>query len=266
MHDDLLRQLREKYKRASEKYGDKIFSMKELENRIRHLLVTKGNFEIFIKAEMEFYEKAMGIVKTREAEIQRKNEASAKIDAILEKNLEKIKKYRESYFDPAASVEVRKMVGAVSDWYEISIPLIKHLYRGSDIWNDISILQAEIERLYIPAGRPITVFLKHYVDDIKKMALDQKENIERRLLQTCANSLYKMENLLRNESAKMSDFQKSRLISMSSSYDNGVREKWAKKKEYDALLEIITNISVIIDDFRLRDLSALGFKTAENKK
>jgi len=257
----LLDKLREKYKRAAEQHGERVFNIKELESRITHLLTTRGNLELFLKAEMEFYEKALNIVKVKNEEIKRKEEANAKIDAILEKNLEKIKKYRESYFDPIASVEVRKMVGAISDWYEEASELIKHMFRGSECWKELTSIQTEIERFYIPNGRPATVYLNQFIMELKKMAVDQKENTERRLIQTIANSLYKMENTLKKELESMTDFQKSRFVTMSPAFDPKVREKWARNKEGEALGQIISGISGIIDDFRLRDLSALGFKS-----
>jgi len=266
MNQDILNQLRDKYKRAAEKYGEKIFSLKELEGRITHLMTTRGNFQTFIAAEMEFFEKAMSIVKTKEEELKRKTEAGARIDAILEKNLEKIKKYRDSFFDPAASIEVRKMVGAVSDWYTMAFPLIKYLFRGGDAWPEIMVIEGEIERLYIPGGRPITAFLKNYVDDLKKMGAGEKGNIERRLLQTCANTLYKMESVIKREMDKMTAFQRARAVTMTPAFDPEVREKWGKLKEFEALTEALSGISAVIDDFRLRDLAALGFKAADNAK
>ena len=260
MNHDLLNQLRDKYKRTAEKYGEKIFNIKELESRITHLMQTRGNYEMFFRAEMEFFEKTLALAKSKEEEIKKKNESAAKIDAILEKNLEKVKKYRDSFFDLEASVEVRKMVGAVSDWFDICFPLIKYIFRGADVWTEFTTIQLELERLYMPAGRPITAFLKIYVDDLKRTAANQKENTEKRLLQTCANSLYKMEKTLQKELEKMSDFQKNRFIAMSATFEPAIRDKWSKKKESEAIMECISGISAIIDDFRLRDLSALGFK------
>jgi hypothetical protein len=264
MSAELLNQLREKYKRAADKYGERIFNSRELESRITHLLQTRGSMDIFLKAEMEFFEKASTIAKNKEDEMNRKKESNARMDAILEKNLEKIKKYRDSFFDPAASVEVRKMIGAISDWFKISFPLIKYIFRGAEVWKDIGVVEVEIERLFMPSGRPTPVFLRHYVDELKKMGANQKESTEKKLLQTCANSLYKIESLLKKELEKMNDFQKARFITMTPAFDPEAREKWGKYKESEALLEIITGISAIIDDFRLRDLSALGFKTVEN--
>ncbi|MDH4262015.1 MAG: hypothetical protein OEV78_03110 [Spirochaetia bacterium] len=266
MSQELLDQLREKYKRAAEKYGDKIFNIKDLESRITHLLQTRGSLDTFLKAEMEFYEKASNIAKTKEEEIKRKKESNARIEAILEKNLEKIKKYRDSFFDPSVSIEVRKMVGAISDWYKGSFPLIKYLFRGAEIWSELSVLEAELERINMQQGRPITPFLKHYVDDLKKMGSSEKESVERRLIQTCANTLYKTEDLLKKELNKMKDFQKTRVVTMSPAFDPDTRNKWEKYKESEAIIEVINGISVVIDDFRLRDLAALGFKTEENNK
>ncbi|MDH4199344.1 MAG: hypothetical protein OEV66_03100 [Spirochaetia bacterium] len=263
MTNNLVEKLREKYQRAAEKYGEKIFNLVELESRITHLLKTKGNVESFVKAEMAFYEKAMSIAFAKTQEIEKKKEANARINAILDSHTQKIRKYKDIFFDPVASVEVRKMVGAITDWYDNGLPLIKYLYRGAEVWNEIIPVYQEMERFYMPPGRPSTAFLRNYADEIRKMPQDQKENAERRLIQTCANSLYKMENLLEKEMQKMTDFQKARIINMSPAFDPEIREKWAKMKEFEALAIVTSDISNIIDDFRLRDLSALGFKTAE---
>jgi hypothetical protein len=92
------------------------------------------------------------------------------------------------------------------------------------------------------------------------METDKKENADRKFLQTCANTLYGIEKLIKNEMDQMSKFQKERMITMNSGFEPEARDKWAHKKEYEALTECMAELSSIIDDFRLRDLSELGFK------
>lgn len=260
MSMELLNQLREKYQKASEKYGEKIFNLRELESRITHLLNTRGNVEIFLKGEMQFFEKAMNIAVSKEEELKKRKEAQEKVDAIMSANEERIVKYKDIFFDPGAPVEVRRLVGAITEWHDLSFPLIKYLYRGADIWGDLAVLQGELERFYVPSARSVTPFLQHYADEMRHSDLDAKEKTELKLMQTCANSMYKLEKILKKEMEGMPEYQRERFINMSPSFDKDIRDHWSKHKEYEAVSEVTKQLGAIIDDFRLRDLSALGFK------
>ncbi len=100
---ELLQMLRKKFQSAAKKYSSAIFDMEQLEQRIQMLVRDKGDVQTFLIQEVKFIKDATEISETK---IQARGAGSQKklaVNKIIEKNMEKIKQYPDSFFDPYAS-------------------------------------------------------------------------------------------------------------------------------------------------------------------
>ncbi len=266
MDYSLLTKLRKKYENAAKEYGEGYFNGKELESRITHLLTTKGSLEIFLTQEMEFYHKMEAMAQAKREEKEKRREFKTRVERIIAENDAKIEKYPDAYFNPAASYEIRKITGAITQWIHFSYPVIKHMFRGSDHWDEINKRIADLERFYQPHGLETNVFLKHYINEITVFGEGKREAVERKILQTAGNCIFSLSKILASYYRTNRERLAGRLVQLLRSEDLEVRDRWAEKTEENALEEIVSQLNSIVEDFRLTELAKLEYKNARKKE
>lgn len=262
----LLEKLRKKYEHAAEKYGALYFNMRELESRISHLLSSKGSLEIFLTQEMEFYRQMELKAKSKLEEKEKRAEFQAKVDRIMADNEAKIENYPEIFFHPAASYEMRKIVGAITDWLHYNYPVVKSLFRGGELWDEISSGIADLERFFQPPGLDTNIFLQHYVNEVTVFGESKREALERKILQTAGNGLFSLAKLLESEFTKIEKNIAGRTLHINRTEEMNVKDRWHGAKEDEALRTIIEQLKSIVDDFRLKDLAAREYKNIQKSK
>jgi hypothetical protein len=251
---DLLDKLRKKYQNAAKIYGARYFNQLDMEARITHLLKTRGNIQAFLQGEMELFNKAMAMAERNADQEQKKADFNVRVENILSENDGKIKKYPEKFFDPAASHEIRRLVGAVSQWMDEFYPVVKILFRGTPEWAEIQEKIGELERYYVGPNNVPTVLLKHYIHEIRVSGQTSREKIERKLLQSCALNIYSLMRVFKTNHGQIEDFQSKRLIQFSRSENPLLKSKWDGKTEGEVIDSCMKSLDIIVDDFRLKGL------------
>ncbi|MES0489617.1 MAG: hypothetical protein ABUK01_06485 [Leptospirales bacterium] len=252
--DKLIDQLRSKYERAAEKYGKKFFDLVQLESRITHMMQTGLNVQSFLEQEMEFYMKTESLAEVKLSDQKKRDEFNQRAEAMMAANDALLDKYKDIFFDPAASHEIRRLVGAITEWVKYYYPVIEYLLRGTSSWETINQLTGELERFNVPDEFSPTVLLRHYVEELKELGPNQREKVERKLLQTAALALYRLENIIIDEKKLLQDFDNERVMRFPG-YEEDIKDRWHEKKQNVALEEAFQFTRQIVDDFRLRDLA-----------
>lgn len=115
--DGVVKKLKSLYRKYSEQYGTKLFSLRGFEDRYRSALINKLNINTFLLAEIEVFEELKKKVNKPDTTGQTGTSYSEIADRIIEKNLEKIRKYRCIDFHPDAEEETKYFLGAVTNFY-----------------------------------------------------------------------------------------------------------------------------------------------------
>ena len=262
--DKLIAQLRSKYERAASKYGKKYFDMVQLEARITHMMQSGLSVQTFLEQEMEFYLRTEAIAEVKVSDQKKKDEFNKRVEDMMAANDALLDKYDDVFFDPAASHEIRRLVGAITKWVKYYYPVIESLLRGTSSWETINQLTGELERFNVPHEFSPTVLLRHYVEELKTMGVSQRERVERKLLQTAALALYRLEKIIIDELQLLKN-RSHELFMKFPGYDEDIKDLWHEKKQSTALEETLDFTRQIVDDFRLRDLAKHADQVQELK-
>ncbi|KPJ87026.1 MAG: hypothetical protein AMS17_09830 [Spirochaetes bacterium DG_61] len=114
--DAAVRKLKSLYRLYGEKYGTKLFNLKGFEDRYRDALLKRVNLNAFLHAEITAFEELKRRVEKKDEKPAGKNYSEI-ADRIIEKNLERVRKYRTIDFLPDAEEEIKYLLGAVTDFY-----------------------------------------------------------------------------------------------------------------------------------------------------
>lgn len=252
--EELLQQLRDKYRRAAEKYGTKFFDLEQLEERIDHLKRSGGNLNSFFESEKEFFEKIETLAEKKHEAQKNREELNNRIDKIIEENEAKVAGYRDVYFDPRATHEIRHFVGAVTDFYDRNIPVVRNLFRGLPEWGDMQNSIANIERFYVPAESAPTMLLREYADRILNIGRGERAELERKTMQTGGQALYRLSLLMKKSASEMSTEIADMQVDLPQSEDPEVRDAFNGMSVRKAVDVISDEVDRILSDFRILDL------------
>ena len=256
---ELLEQLKNKYENAAKEYGAKFFNMEKLNERITHMKESGLSLQSFLEQEMEFFMQTEALAKKKHEDSKKKEEFNQKVDNIIVENENLIKKYPDVYFDAAASVEIRRLAGAIRVWKTEYYPVIEYIFKVTNKWNDIQDLESDLDRLSCSDNNDPSLLLKHYIEEIQNKGENSRAGIERKLLQTAALSLFKMKKVIEKENkyrVETSTDGTIRLFGLSKE----VEEKWNHVKESKALLMLIDFITGVLNDFRILDMANHAYR------
>lgn len=183
---ELLQKLREKYRRAHAEYGARFFDLAKLEERIQFQRATQSDFERFILDEMQFYKTMEGKALEEKARRKRQEEAEARMREIMEANDALIAHYPDAFFHPMASLECRRMVGAISGLFPEVETELRYAFQGRKEWGEIKFYLADLERFLFKPPMRMTAFLAAYVSELQKWGEAGREDADRKFLQTAA--------------------------------------------------------------------------------
>lgn len=238
---EILQKLREKYRRAQHEYDARFFDLNKLEERIAFQRATGSDFQRFILDEMQFF-KAME-AKAREERERRKRqeEADARLRAIMEANDARIAHYPDAFFHPMATLECRRIVGAISNLFPEIENELRYVFQGRKEWGEIKFYLADLERfLYKPPMR-MTAFLATYVAELQKWGEAGRDDADRKFLQTAAMCLTGISNEIGKSLPALSE--------------DDTRRASAIKARVEA----------IVSDFRLTDWAQHGLALKQKK-
>lgn len=250
----MLEDVRGKFIEASKKYGKKYFSIEKLEERIKHQSASGGNFENFLFGEIEFYKAAKAKAEADAETARRKEEFQRKLEDMVAENDKLIAAYPDNFFDPLASTEIRKLVGAITDFFPPAEEIARLLFRGTPAWTRFIEILSDLERFYRPPERLVSGYLKRYVDDLKSSGEPLRDDWDRKIMQTIAVLLRKLVKLTQEETALFSEKESSRILKPASQGKPAVTIAAAAKV-------LVTEATEILENFRLTDLAEAGIKS-----
>lgn len=254
-HEQFLQMLRDKYKRAAEKYGNRYFDLNELETRIKHHKQTQSPVETFLKNEKEFYETLKDKAQEKMQRQQNRDEINKRFDEMIEKNEALVKKYPEVFFHPGAPVEVRHFVGAITNWYDTFVPLLSAVFKGTPDWMTMREKIADLERFYARENSGASLFLKNYAESYIATGSNAKESATRQLLQTGGSLLYQIARLMLESTNDLSSSTlRSRVSENIIGFISSDIRTIADDNTSEALKKAEKQAEAILKDFRIQDL------------
>jgi len=227
----LLEKLRNKYREGIAQGGAKYFKLDALEKRITFQRENQSDFERFFLDEMKFYQ-AMQSRATEELEKQkRQQEFHERIHEIMAANDALQEQYADAYFHPIASIEARRMVGAISADFEYIESNLKQLFSGLKVWLDLKIFLADLERFCYKQGNALTAYMSEYIVSIQKNGERYREAADRIFMQTAGVLLVKIVRLLQEQKPALTPV------------------------DQDRMQQVSDRVNLIVSNFRLQDLA-----------
>lgn len=238
---EVLHKLREKYRRANSEHGARFFDLNKLEERITFQRATQSDFQRFILDEMQFYKAMEEKALAEQARRKRQEEADARMREIMEANDALIAHYPDTFFHPMATLECRRIVGAVSNLFPEIDNELRYVFQGRKEWSEIKFYLSDLERfLYKPPMR-MTAFLAAYVAEIQKWGEAGRDDADRKFLQTAAMCLTGISNEIGAALEILSEDDKRRASAMKA------------------------RVEGIVSDFRLTDWAQHGLALKQKK-
>lgn len=231
---EILNKLREKYRSAQAKYGRKFFDGGKLEERINFQRAQKSDFQRFILDEMNFFKQMQSKAEEEEAKRKRQEEADARMREIMEANDALIAHYPDAFFHPLATLECRRIVGAISNLFPAIDDDLRYVFQGRKEWAEIKFLLSDLERFIHKPPMRMTAFLAAYVTELQKWGEAGRDDADRKFLQTAAMCLTGIANELRKATDDLIDSDKAKASSA------------------------IARVEAIVADFRLTDWAQHG--------
>jgi len=238
----MLDKLREKYRKAQQQYGARLFDMQQLENRISFQRANQSDFQRFIIDEMNFFKQMQEKGDEEIAKRKRQEEADARMREIMAANDALIAHYPDVFFHPLATLECRRLVGAVSNLFPEIDADLRYVFQGRKEWGEISFYLADLERFIFKPPMRMTAFLAAYVAQIQKWGETGRDDADRKFLQTAAMCLTGITNELKTNLDALIDTDKARASA------------------------IIARLDAIVADFRLTDWAQHGLALKAQKK
>ena len=238
----MLDKLREKYRKAQQQYGARLFDMQQLENRISFQRANQSDFQRFIVDEMNFFKQMQEKGDEEIAKRKRQEEADARMREIMAANDALIAHYPDVFFHPLATLECRRLVGAVSNLFPEIDADLRYVFQGRKEWGEISFYLADLERFIYKPPMRMTAFLAAYVAQIQKWGETGRDDADRKFLQTAAMCLTGITNELKTNLDALIDTDKARASA------------------------IIARLDAIVADFRLTDWAQHGLALKAQKK
>jgi hypothetical protein len=191
---EVLHKLREKYRRANLKHGARFFDLNKLEERIAFQRATQSDFQRFILDEMQFFKTMEQKALEEEARRQRQAEAEARLREIMEANDARIAHYPDTFFHPLATLECRRLVGAISNLFPDIENELRYVFQGRKEWGELKFYLSDLERFYYKPPMRLTAFLAAYIAELQKWGEAGRDDADRKFLQTAAMCLMGLSN------------------------------------------------------------------------
>ncbi|MCS6983815.1 MAG: hypothetical protein NZM25_01635 [Leptospiraceae bacterium] len=249
--EEVLATLRQKFREAMEKYGERFFNLQDLEERILFMKKNKIPLDVFVRQEIEFYRKLKAKAEEILEDKRRKEEINRRVEEIMAANEERIRSYPDNFFDPRISFEMRYLTGATTRLFPRLQKVILAYGRGHSRYYDFERYLHDLEWFYLPEGRKPAGHLRHYVEILTTQNYRLIEKTERQLMQTVAVALYQLRDFLQLLEKSLPSAIKGQEFDLP-----------PKMPLAQALLELSLECQKILDDFRLEDLARYGSKSS----
>jgi hypothetical protein len=239
---EILEKLRDRYRKAKTDFGPKYFDGGKLEERINFQRAMRSDFQRFLIDEMTFFKSMQAKAQEDAARRKRQEEADARMREIMEANDALIAHYPDVFFHPMATLECRRIVGAISSLFPEIDTELRYVFQGRKEWNEITFYLSDLERFIYKPPMRMTAFLSEYVAKIQKWGEAGRDDADRKFLQTAAMCLTGITNELKSSLESLIDTDKVRTSAL------------------------IARLDAIVADFRLTDWAQHGLQLKAQKK
>lgn len=250
---ELLNKLRTKYREAGAKYGESYFCMIKLEERITHMVVNRLDFQAFLYAEFQFFQKL--IDQAREEQEAVKMPSTENMDRILEKHLEMISHYPRANFSLVSTEEAEYFVGAITAYFPCLSGFLKDYFRTDSLWAEFEPLLYELERYVFTDGSRLKGALEVYAQHIRLAGNSDSARANKTLLMGAAKVLAEiysqLTKLIDSLGESTSTIKLNRSLAEMVYFSAGMNIK-------EACQELRRLAQQIIKDFRLGTFFNLG--------
>ena len=253
--NELVKKLRERYKKYSEKNSSKWFDLSAFDERLSAAIKSRMNMEGFILAEISNFEKLKERYEKKKK--MKENSFSKEVDKILEQNMARIKKYPQIFFHPKCGVEISHLYGALSFLSIELFPVLRIVIQDSRLKNSVNDFEDRLLFLAEPRG---SIHPKRIADHILILNRRDIREIE---IEKDSNDYLKESAFLLHEIMDFCDgiidsgrddwnypvtFQK---LFIEEGKRNKIISQFKDLTGYGAVLKIKEYASGIIEDFRL---------------
>lgn len=263
MEYKMLDKLREKYRKAAQKYGNKFFNSLDLEKRIQSFLEhparSQATLEKFLTEEMLFFKQIEEKIEQKKQEAEKRN-APSRLDELVELRQKKMKQYPDRFFDPGASMQMRHFIGGFSQLYDSCLPASSYMFGGSYLWKEIRQITTSMERFYQPAGKPCSFLLKQYGQEARLLGGDARLQLDQKMMQTAGVHLYQFMLQCQQGLDDLTEQMKDQHIAFGPSEVQLLRNLWNGKNFTEATQEIVKQITTFLNDFGIYELVEFAMK------
>ncbi len=257
----LFDQLRKKYTDAINKYGKAYFNQLELEKRIGHVLQTRADVFAFLEQEKAFFEDLVAKGEAKLAEEREKEELNKRMEDIMAANDARIARYPDVFFDPNATVDIRRFAGAISAIISKYSVVVRDTFGGSADSKDLEYILSDLDRFYVTEESGPSILFKHYLEELLAKGENGREAIDRKILQTGGLLLYRLrlavQALMGLEPEKYHDQE----LRLGFSGNPEVKTMWKGKTKRQLVDGLVQGLQDVLDDFRLGDLVEHAYRT-----
>lgn len=239
---EIVSKLLEKYRKMQKEYGAKLFDAAKLEERINFQRAHQSDFERFILEEMNFFKRMETRAAEESAKRKRQEEADARMREIMAENDALIAHYPDVFFHPMATLECRRIVGAVSNLFPQIAEDLRYVFQGRKEWDEINFYLSDLERFIYKPPMRMTAFLAAYVAEMQKWGSAGRDDADRKFLQTAAMCLMGLSQELKKGFESLTQ-------------DDTIKTSGA-----------IAKLDAIVADFRLSDWAEHGLKLKAQSK
>jgi hypothetical protein len=254
--DELLVKIRDEYRKYASEYNDKAFDLDAFNKRYTHVFVNRMNMEAFLLSEVAFLEE---LKDKLEKSILKKQEIETSLNKISQELLRRWQKYNEIRFHSLADMEIRFFYGALTQFCELYIPIIRKYLNGKPELTDLTQLFRNVERIGLPIENKESIRIQIHsdiIDNKREDAEKDKQHLLREGAQALNTFTNKFEKIIHNlPGPELQEKFNSDNLYLSS---EPIKEKYLE--HYEELVnktllqvyqEIIGFTIDVIDDFRL---------------
>ena len=251
----LTEKLRLRYAEAAKRCSPKWFDPAAFEDRLSMARRKKMDMEGFILAEIANFEKIRDRYDKKKKE---KGAFTQKVDAIIEENLARIRKYPPIDFHPEAGPEMKHLYGALFELSQEYIPVLWLILDGPAAKNTVSGIESELQRFAVPRGTKLPPAIEDHLlvldrRGITELEIEKSRNV---YLKESAFLLYGITNFC---DSFLSNHQIPSLespVRFDRAYFNPASKKlvvaqFSSCTGYGALMKIKERCEEILADFRL---------------
>ncbi|MGL4370388.1 MAG: hypothetical protein ACRCUT_12075 [Spirochaetota bacterium] len=251
----LCEKLRNRYDEYAKKYSPVWFNRQEFESRFTSAKRNRMDIEGFILAEISNFEK---VRERYESKRKQKESFTKKVDAIIEENLSRIKKYPSMEFHPRAGIEIRYLYGALAELSQGYMPVLWLICTDYHKKNLITGMEHSLQQFALPRGSKPPAAIEDHILLLNRATVTELEIEKGRstYMKESAFMLYdiitfcdsilsgrsttELENPVRFDKAFFSPDVKKRVIDL-----------FSDSTGYGAIVKIKDRCGEILSDFRL---------------